>query len=69
METPIEKPVKLGIKIEKPSEMGLHPVYPFLLLLSFLFILGTSWLLLTEYLDEPLPPWIHSLLNNFILTL
>ncbi len=61
------KTLKLGIKIEKPSIIQIHPIYPILLFLSLALIGLTGWLLVWEFLGEPPPPWLRALLDNFVL--
>ena len=68
-ETPVEKSVRLGIKIEKPSDIKIHVIFPLLLLISLVLIGGTLWLLSLEYLGRPPDNWLRSLLENFVLTL
>ena len=65
---PIEnKPIKLGIKIEKPIDAKIHPIFPLLLMVSFVFIGGTLWLLSLEYFGEPPAAWLRSMLENLVL--
>lgn len=64
-----DQPTKSGIKIEKPLDFQIHPVYPILTVLSILLVAATAWLLVSEYLGEPPPHWLKSLIENFTLTL
>ena len=63
------KPIKLGVKIERPSFVSIHALYPILAGLAFLLIGATLWLLALEYLGEPPPVWLKALLNDFVLSL
>jgi len=69
MEPTTEKPIKLGIKIEKPLDIKIHPIFPVLLVLSLFLIGGTGWLLVSEYMGIPPASWLRALLENFVLTL
>ena len=64
-----DKTMKLGIKIEKPVDIKMHPIFPLMLILSFVLIGATLWLLSLEYLGEPPASWLRTLLENFVLTL
>ena len=68
LESSSEKPLKLGIKIEKPVDVGIHAIYILFLFFSFLLIGLTIWLLVLEYLGESPPTWLRALLENFALT-
>ena len=57
-----EKPIRLGIKIEKPSDVKIKAIYPFLLSLSLVLIAATAWLLALEYLGKPPVAWLRALL-------
>ncbi len=63
------KPMKLGIKIEKPLDIKIHLIFPILLIFSFIFIGGTLWLLSIEYLGAAPPVWLRSVLENFALAI
>lgn len=64
-----EKPIKLGIKIEKPVNIAIHPFFQILAVASFALIGLTLWLLALEYLVEPLPAWISSAFDNLALSI
>lgn len=69
METTHGMPAKVGIKIQKPLEVSIHPIYPILALLSLVLIGATAWLLVTEYLGIPPPAWLRNIFENVILAL
>ena len=62
-----EIPVKLGIKIEKPVSIPIHPVFPILLIVAFVLIGGTLWLLSLEYLGQAPAGWLRSAFDNLVL--
>lgn len=62
-----EKPVKVGVRIEKPATANIHPTYPFLIWLSLALIGLTVWLLVLEHLGEPPPMWLRRFLETFRL--
>ena len=66
IEKPLAKPLKLGLKIEKPSEEKLHPFFLTLLVISGCLIAMTFWMLVLEYFGEPLPEWLQFFLDNFV---
>ena len=60
---------RLGIKIEKPLDVKIHFIFPMLLVISFVLIGATLWLLGLEYLGQPPVGWLRSFLENFVLAL
>ena len=60
---------KLGIKIQGPADVRLSSVYPILMLLSLALIGFSGWLLMLEYLGEPVPAWLNEFLSNLSLTI
>lgn len=69
MELSAGKPAKPGIKIQKPIDIKIHPIYILMAVISFIAIGFTVWLLVYEYLGMPTPAWLRSLLEDFVLTL
>ncbi len=67
MEAPGEKPIRLGIQIEKPQHQSVHGLLYFFLIVSFLFVLCTIWLLTLEYFERPLPTWMQGFLSSMLL--
>lgn len=65
--SPMGAAPRIGVKIEKPRLEALHGFFNILLLVSFLLIAGTLWLLAAEYLHLPLPEWIKQSFDNLVL--
>ncbi len=58
---------KISLKIEKPRDQSIHGFFNTLLIISFLLIAATLWVLALEYLDMPAPMWLLDLIDELKL--
>lgn len=58
---------KISLKIEKPRDQKIHSFFNVLLIVSFLFVAGTLWVLALEYLHLPEPEWLRESIDKLSL--